>query len=81
MNLFFSFWQSWATLLKGDHICKIEDNYDKAKVPGIAPLILDSWIFIYDVTDVNEVDNSITIYMWLSFYWTDPGLSYKKKSM
>ena len=48
--------------IQGDYICKIDPNYDKTKIPGTLPLILDSWIYITDITEVNEEDNSITLH-------------------
>ena len=64
----------------GDYICKVNQNYDKSKVPGISPLILDSGIYIDGVTKVDETHNSITIHAYISFWWTDPDLSYIKNS-
>ena len=68
-------------MMHSDYICKIDQNYDKTKVPGTQPLILDSWIDIIDVTKVNEELNSITLHAWFFIQWTDPGLSYVKNSM
>ena len=64
----------------GDYICKVNQNYDKSKVPGILPLILDSYIVIYEVSEVDETHNSITFHAYISFSWTDPDLSYVKNS-
>ena len=65
---------------EGDYICKIDPNYDKTKVPGPSPLILDSYIRINDIAEVNEKRNSITLFAWMFIQWNDPGLSYVKKS-
>ena len=70
-----------VTIMQHDYICKNDPNYDKTKVPGTLPLILDSWIDIIDVTKVNEELNSITLHAWFFIQWTDPGLSYVKNSM
>ena len=67
--------------IRKDYICKIDQNYDKAKVPGTLPLVLDSSIYIIDVTKVNEELNFITLHAWIFIKWIDPGLSYVKKSM
>ena len=64
----------------GDYICKVNQNYDKSKVPGISPIVLDSGISIDEVTKVDETHNSITIHAYISFWWTDPDLSYVKNS-
>ena len=69
------------TIKQHDYICKNDPNYDKTKVPGTLPLILDSWLYITDITEVNEEDNSITLHAWIAIEWIDPGLSYVKKSM
>ena len=67
--------------VRKDYICKIDQNYDKAKVPGTLPLVLDSSIYIIDVTKVNEELNSIILHARILITWIDPGLSYVKKSM
>ena len=64
----------------GDYICKVNQNYDKSKVPGILPLILGSTIAIDEVSEVDETHNSITIHAYITFWWTDPDLSYVKNS-
>ena len=66
--------------MTGDYICKVNSNYDKTKVPGTLPLILGSEIWIYDITEVDEIHNSITLQAWIALVWTDPGLSYINKS-
>ena len=58
----------------GDFICKVNKNYDNTKVPGTLPLILDSRIYIDDITDVDETHKSITIQIWIAVEWADPGL-------
>ena len=66
--------------MTGDYICKVNQNYDKTKVPGTLPLILDSHIWIYDITEVDEIHNSITLQGWIALAWSDPNLSYVNKS-
>ena len=70
-----------VTIIKQDYICKNDPNYDKTKVPGTLPLILESKLYIRDVTKVNEEDNSITLHTWINFVWIDPGLSFVKNTM
>ena len=67
--------------VRNDYICKIDQDYDKAKVPGTLPLVLDSRIYIIDVTKVNDELNFITLHAMIFITWIDPGLSYVKKSM
>ena len=38
------------------------------------PLIVDSEIRIHDVTSIDEIGHSITVYMDLSATWSDEGL-------
>ena len=66
--------------IQGDYICKIDPNYDKTKIPGTLPLILDSRIYITDITEVNEEDNSITLHAIFNVIWIDPGLSLVENS-
>ena len=40
----------------------------------IIPLIVDSEIVIYDVTNIDETGNSISLYMQLGLTWSDEGL-------
>ena len=68
------------TITQHDYICKNDPNYDKTKLPGTLPLILESNLFIRDVTKVNEEDNSITLHAIFSVAWIDPGLSFVDNS-
>ena len=43
------------------------------------PLILDSEINMYEVTDIDEIDHSITVYMSLNVKWSDKGLTMENK--
>ena len=54
---------------------------DPCIVPGKLPLTLNSRFEIFDVSEINEIDHSITIYFMIRIYWNDPGLSYKNKSL
>ena len=40
----------------------------------IIPLIVDSDIVIFDVTDIDETGNSISLYMQLGLTWLDEGM-------
>ena len=70
-----------VTIIQHDYICKNDQNYDKTKLPGTLPLILESSLWIRDVTKVNEEDNSITLHTWINVVWNDPGLSFVKNPM
>ena len=65
----------------GDYICHVDKVYDKNKVPGKLPLTLNSRFEIFDVSEINEIDHSITIYFMIRIHWNDPGLSYKNISL
>ena len=67
-----------VTIMQHDYICKNDPNYDKTKVPGTLPLILESNLIIRDLTKVNEEDNSITLHAWINVKWIDPELSLVK---
>ena len=69
-----------VTMIQHDYICKNDQNYDKTKLPGTLPLILESNLFIRDVTKVNEEDNSITLHAIFNVLWIDPGLSLVENS-
>ena len=64
-----------------NYLCKIKDNYDKNKVPGILPLILHPVLDIFDVIEVDEVHSLVTIYLQISVGWIDPGLLYRDETM
>ena len=74
--------QTCKNVKSGNHLCKKNDQpYDKTKIPGELPLILHPVLDIYDVLDVDEEKNLITIYIQISIGWIDPGLSYHNNSM
>ena len=61
-----------------DQICKLQDDYDKTKVPGSLPLTLSpSTTNIFEVTEVNVIEGSITVDLLLAVGWHDENLSYK----
>ena len=60
--------------MTGDFLCKVNENYDNTKVPGTLPLILGSRIYIFDITEVDEIRKFITIQVWIALEWADPGL-------
>ena len=62
--------------MDGDHVCKSE-KYNQNQIPGTPPIIVEPKLDIFDVTEVNEIDHSITIYFRFVAFWTDPGLSYR----
>ena len=65
----------------GDFICKINENYDKTRIPGKLPLNLHPVLDIHDILEVNEVEGLVTIYLTISVGWIDEGLLYKNRSM
>ena len=68
-------------LKQKNQLCAKDDNYDKTKVPGTIPTKLTPLMNIYDVTEVNEYKNSVTIYVQIIVKWIDERLSYEQKDI
>ena len=68
-------------LKAGNWICKLDESYDKSVVPMPHPQKLDSILQIYEVSDVDETEHTISIHFKHYIRWTDKGLSYKNRSM
>ena len=68
-------------LKDGNWICKIDKDYDKNTVPKPLPQKLDSILQIYEVSDVDEIEHTISIHFKHYIRWTDKGLSYHNRSM
>ena len=68
-------------LIAGNWICKLDKSYDKSRVPKLHPQKLDSILQIYEVSDVDETEHTISIHFKHYIRWTDKGLSYKNRSM
>ena len=68
-------------LKAGNWICKLDESYDKSGVPMPHPQKLDSILQIYEVSDVDETEHTISIHFKHYIRWTDKGLSYKNRSM
>ena len=66
-----------SDLEQKDQLCAKADNYDKTKVPGTIPTKLTPVMNIYDVTEVDEYKNSVTIYVQIIVKWIDERLSYE----
>lgn len=61
-----------------DELCKFHEDYDKTKVPGSDTLYLTPEIInIFEVTEVNEIEETITLFLQLAVDWSDENLSYK----
>ena len=63
-----------------NYMCIKNKNYLSYDVPKPWPLIIDSEIIIYEVTDIDEIDHSITLYMSLALIWSDEGLNMMRNS-
>ena len=64
-----------------DQLCKVEEYYDKSKVPGSLPLTLFPSFNILQVAEVDLIEGSITIFMELIISWPDPNITYKPKNI
>lgn len=60
-----------------DQLCKVNENYNKDKVPGSLPLILIPGFDIWDIAEVNINEGSITIFVELNVNWEDQNIVYK----
>ena len=61
-----------------DQLCKLQDDYDETKVPGSLPLtLIPRTTDIMEVTDINVIEGSVTIFLSLVIDWDDPNLGYK----
>lgn len=65
----------------GNWMCKLDKNYDELSVPKPSPLHLDSKIQIYEISDVDEVEHTISIHFKHYVIWTDYGLGYLNRSL
>ena len=66
-----------------DELCKLQEDYDQNRVPafGSDPLYLTPrTINIFEVTEVNEIEGTITVFLQLVVDWGDENLSYKPNS-
>ena len=64
---------------KVNHVCKLQEDYDLAKVPQFnkttALTLTPIKIEIFDITDLNEEKQTITVNMMIQMKWQDVGLS------
>ena len=61
-----------------NQLCKLQDDYDETKVPGSLPLtLIPRTTDIMEVTDINVIEGSVTIFLSLVIDWDDPNLGYK----
>ena len=60
-----------------NQLCKVQEFYDKTKVPGRIPITLTPTIFdILEVSEVNVIERSMTVYLRLAVTWEDRNLSF-----
>ena len=68
--------EHWPTV----QLCKVNDNYDKNKVPGTLPLTILPRFDILEVAEVNIIEGSITAIIFLSVEWKDENIVYSPNS-
>ena len=73
----------WSVELKScnstleNQLCKLQEFYDKTKVPGSIPITLTPAIVdILEVSEVNVIERSMTVYLRLVVDWEDLNLSF-----
>ena len=59
-----------------EQLCKVDETYDKNKIPGILPLALIPLFDILEVAEVNIIDGSISTFIDLNVEWEDQSLAY-----
>ena len=60
-----------------NQLCKVQEFYDKTKVPGRIPITLTPAIFdILEVAEVNVIERSMTVYIRLIVGWDDRNLDF-----
>ena len=60
-----------------NQLCKLQEFYDKTKVPGRIPITLTPAIVdILEVSEVNVIERSMTVYLRLVVDWEDLNLSF-----
>ena len=62
---------------KENHVCKINNNYNNAIAPQLdnSPLAVDSRLKIFDITNMDENGQTLTLLMKVTFWWKDYRLS------
>ena len=63
-----------------NELCKLHEDYEQTKVPGSDTHTLyltPETINIFEVTEVNVIEGSITVDLLLAVGWHDENLSYK----
>ena len=66
-----------------NELCKLHEDYEQTKVPGSDTHTLyltPETINIFEVTEVNEIEGTITVFLQLVVDWGDENLSYKPNS-
>ena len=73
----------WSVKLKPcnntpeNQLCKVQEFYDKTKVPGRIPISLTPATFdILEVAEVNVIERSMTVYLRLIVGWDDGDLAF-----
>ena len=64
-----------------DQVCKLVDDYDKNVVPGNLPIILNPFVDIQEVVEIDTFKGTMTVLLTIGAYWSDPNLSYKPETM
>ena len=59
-----------------NQLCKVNNNYDKNKVPGTLPLTIKTTFDILEVAEVNVIEGSISVIIFLTVDWQDQNLAY-----
>ena len=65
------------SLAEHEKLCKVNEKYDKNKVPGSLPLTLTPVFDIRQVAEVNIIDGSIAVFIYLTVLWEDQNVAYK----
>ena len=60
-----------------NQLCKVQEFYDKTKVPGMIPItLIPVTLDILEVAEVNVIERSMSVYLRLVVDWEDDNLAY-----
>ncbi len=57
-------------------ICKMSESYVNNDPPEPQPATVHPVLDIYDITEINEADQTLTIFADILISWEDPGISF-----
>ena len=59
-----------------NQLCKVQESYDKTKVPQLPTNITPVTLDILEVAEVNVIERSMTVYLRLVVAWNDNNIDF-----